>query len=233
VGEIDLNILMATSVLDDLVDKCPHAAACRDALSRVSKATIRKCRLLNASQSVSRLSAGQRPAGVSVVADTFPGTAQTVPQSDTSKGSNSMLSRTSFRGSAGGAASPSPGNASGARNVQRRLHRSHQLYQQTAPAPAPDAATAELQFSGPQSQQTDEVEKSSGYNPPSVNLGYSSSTAMDTQMGTRDTSGGSAGATQSPSQMWSSDLNFDNFELDAQMEMFDGFFFGDLSGREA
>jgi hypothetical protein len=222
---------MATSVLNDLVDKCPHAATCRDALSRVSKATIRKCRLLNASQSVSRLSASQRPTGVSVVADTFPGTAQTVPQFDTGKRSNSMLPQTSSRGSAGGAASTSPGNASGARNVQRRLHRSHQFSQQTAPAP--DTATAELHFSGPQSQQTDEVEKSSGYNTSSVNLGYSSSTAMDTQMGTRDTSGGSAGATQSPAQIWNSDLNFDNFELDAQMEMFDGFFFGDLSGREA
>lgn len=45
VEEIDLTVLAATSVLNDLVEKCPHAAACRDAIQKMSKATLKRCRL--------------------------------------------------------------------------------------------------------------------------------------------------------------------------------------------
>jgi hypothetical protein len=36
-------VLAATSVLDDLIEKCPPAEACRDAFVRMSKATIKMC----------------------------------------------------------------------------------------------------------------------------------------------------------------------------------------------
>jgi hypothetical protein len=36
-------VLAATSVLGDLIDKCPPAEACRDAFDRMSKATIQMC----------------------------------------------------------------------------------------------------------------------------------------------------------------------------------------------
>ena len=36
-------MLIATSVLTDLIDKCPPAEACRDAFARMSKATISMC----------------------------------------------------------------------------------------------------------------------------------------------------------------------------------------------
>ncbi|KAI0390703.1 fungal-specific transcription factor domain-containing protein [Xylariaceae sp. FL0594] len=39
--EVDLTILSATSVLTDLIDKCPPAEACRDAFDRTAKATIK------------------------------------------------------------------------------------------------------------------------------------------------------------------------------------------------
>ncbi|KAK4552032.1 hypothetical protein LTR86_010709 [Recurvomyces mirabilis] len=38
--DVDFTILIATSVLTDLIDKCPPAEACRDAFTRMSKATI-------------------------------------------------------------------------------------------------------------------------------------------------------------------------------------------------
>ena len=41
--DVDLTVLAATSVLDDLIDKCPPAEACRDAFDRMSKATIKMC----------------------------------------------------------------------------------------------------------------------------------------------------------------------------------------------
>jgi hypothetical protein len=41
--EVDFTILAATSVLGDLVDKCPPAEACRDAFDRMSKATVQMC----------------------------------------------------------------------------------------------------------------------------------------------------------------------------------------------
>lgn len=40
---MDFTILAATSVLTDLIDKCPPAEACRDAFTRMSKATITMC----------------------------------------------------------------------------------------------------------------------------------------------------------------------------------------------
>ncbi|KAI1327141.1 fungal-specific transcription factor domain-containing protein [Xylariaceae sp. FL0255] len=39
--EVDFTILAATSVLSDLIDKCPPAEACRDAFDRTAKATIK------------------------------------------------------------------------------------------------------------------------------------------------------------------------------------------------
>ncbi|KAK4691173.1 hypothetical protein P7C71_g5771, partial [Lecanoromycetidae sp. Uapishka_2] len=39
----DLTVLAATSVLTDLIDKCPPAEACRDAFERMAKATIKMC----------------------------------------------------------------------------------------------------------------------------------------------------------------------------------------------
>ena len=41
--EVDFTILAATSVLGDLVEKCPPAAACRDAFQRMSRATVQMC----------------------------------------------------------------------------------------------------------------------------------------------------------------------------------------------
>jgi hypothetical protein len=41
--DIDFTVLAATSVLGDLIDKCPPAEACRDAFDRMSKATIQMC----------------------------------------------------------------------------------------------------------------------------------------------------------------------------------------------
>ncbi|KAL9602258.1 MAG: hypothetical protein Q9219_001982 [cf. Caloplaca sp. 3 TL-2023] len=41
--DVDFTILAATSVLDDLIDKCPPAEACRDAFERMSRATIKLC----------------------------------------------------------------------------------------------------------------------------------------------------------------------------------------------
>lgn len=39
--EVDFTILAATSVLTDLIEKCPPAEACRDAFDRTAKATIK------------------------------------------------------------------------------------------------------------------------------------------------------------------------------------------------
>lgn len=38
--DVDFTVLIATSVLNDLIGKCPPAEACRDAFARMSKATI-------------------------------------------------------------------------------------------------------------------------------------------------------------------------------------------------
>ncbi|KAI5776106.1 fungal-specific transcription factor domain-containing protein [Geopyxis carbonaria] len=43
IEEIDFTILAATSVLGDLVGKCPPAEACRDAFVRMSRATVQMC----------------------------------------------------------------------------------------------------------------------------------------------------------------------------------------------
>lgn len=40
---MDFTVLAATSVLDDLMEKCPPAEACRDAFQRMSKATVQMC----------------------------------------------------------------------------------------------------------------------------------------------------------------------------------------------
>lgn len=39
--EVDFTILAATSVLTDLIEKCPPAEACRDAFDRTAKATVK------------------------------------------------------------------------------------------------------------------------------------------------------------------------------------------------
>lgn len=41
--EVDFTILAATSVLGDLIEKCPPAEACRDAFDRISQATVQRC----------------------------------------------------------------------------------------------------------------------------------------------------------------------------------------------
>jgi hypothetical protein len=41
--DVDFTVLAATSVLDDLVEMCPPAGACRDAFGRMCKATIKMC----------------------------------------------------------------------------------------------------------------------------------------------------------------------------------------------
>ena len=41
--DVDFTVLAATSVLGDLMDKCPPAEACRDAFDRMSKATVQMC----------------------------------------------------------------------------------------------------------------------------------------------------------------------------------------------
>jgi len=40
---MDFTVLAATSVLNDLMDKCPPAEACRDAFERMSRATVQMC----------------------------------------------------------------------------------------------------------------------------------------------------------------------------------------------
>lgn len=40
---MDFTVLAATSVLGDLIHKCPPAEACRDAFERMSKATVQMC----------------------------------------------------------------------------------------------------------------------------------------------------------------------------------------------
>lgn len=59
--EVDFTILAATSVLGDLVEKCPPAEACRDAFERMSKATVKMCISSNGfSSSVSGLTSHLR-----------------------------------------------------------------------------------------------------------------------------------------------------------------------------
>ncbi|EXJ57408.1 hypothetical protein A1O7_07756 [Cladophialophora yegresii CBS 114405] len=41
--DFDFTVLAATSVLGDLMEKCPPAEACRDAFDRMSKATVQMC----------------------------------------------------------------------------------------------------------------------------------------------------------------------------------------------
>ncbi|KAH0566463.1 hypothetical protein GP486_000133 [Trichoglossum hirsutum] len=41
--EMDFTVLAATSVLNDLIEKCPPAEACRDAFERMSRATVQMC----------------------------------------------------------------------------------------------------------------------------------------------------------------------------------------------
>ncbi|KAK1146962.1 hypothetical protein N8T08_002289 [Aspergillus melleus] len=41
--EVDFTVLAATSVLGDLMHKCPPAESCRDAFERMSKATVQMC----------------------------------------------------------------------------------------------------------------------------------------------------------------------------------------------
>jgi hypothetical protein len=41
--EVDFTVLAATSVLTDLIEKCPPAEACRDAFDRMAKATVQMC----------------------------------------------------------------------------------------------------------------------------------------------------------------------------------------------
>ena len=41
--DVDFTVLAATSVLGDLIEKCPPAEACRDAFERMSRATVRMC----------------------------------------------------------------------------------------------------------------------------------------------------------------------------------------------
>ena len=42
-GDVKSTIKAATSILEDLIDKCPPAEACRDAFERMSKATLKMC----------------------------------------------------------------------------------------------------------------------------------------------------------------------------------------------
>lgn len=41
--DVDFTVLAATSVLGDLMEKCPPAEACRDAFERMSRATVQMC----------------------------------------------------------------------------------------------------------------------------------------------------------------------------------------------
>ncbi|KAF2757801.1 hypothetical protein EJ05DRAFT_501322 [Pseudovirgaria hyperparasitica] len=53
--DVDFTVLAATSVLGDLIDKCPPAEACRDAFDRMSKATIQMCMSTTGFGSASRV----------------------------------------------------------------------------------------------------------------------------------------------------------------------------------
>jgi len=41
--DVDFTVLAATSVLSDLIEKCPPAEACRDAFDRMARATVQMC----------------------------------------------------------------------------------------------------------------------------------------------------------------------------------------------
>ncbi|KAE9363762.1 hypothetical protein N431DRAFT_474764 [Stipitochalara longipes BDJ] len=58
--EVDFTILAATSVLGDLIEKCPPAEACRDAFDRMSKATVQMCMSTTGFGSSSSLSTRRR-----------------------------------------------------------------------------------------------------------------------------------------------------------------------------
>ncbi|MCJ1435347.1 Fungal specific transcription factor [Xylographa pallens] len=61
--DVDFTVLAATSVLGDLVDKCPPAEACRDAFDRMSKATVHMCLSTTGfGARIPRLTPPQRPA---------------------------------------------------------------------------------------------------------------------------------------------------------------------------
>ena len=57
--DVDFTVLIATSVLTDLIEKCPPAEACRDAFVRMSKATISMCEKTTGFGSTSTLSSQQ------------------------------------------------------------------------------------------------------------------------------------------------------------------------------
>ncbi|KAK4951078.1 hypothetical protein LTR28_006944 [Elasticomyces elasticus] len=99
--DVDFTVLAATSVLGDLIGKCPPAEACRDAFDRMSKATISMC--------MSTTGFGNRPAF------------ETMSRSNTSESQSQYYSENAQR--------PfiytprdrtSPSSASGSRNVQIR-----------------------------------------------------------------------------------------------------------------
>ncbi|KAJ5088649.1 hypothetical protein N7456_012265 [Penicillium angulare] len=64
--EVDFTVLAATSVLGDLMHKCPPAEACRDAFERMSKATVQMCLSTTGFGSqvdMSRINSGPNPSG--------------------------------------------------------------------------------------------------------------------------------------------------------------------------
>jgi hypothetical protein len=74
---VDFTILAATSVLRDLMEKCPPAEACRDAFERMSKATVQMCMSttgfgldLNAGRPDTRSDAKPRPSFASMSEET-------------------------------------------------------------------------------------------------------------------------------------------------------------------
>lgn len=56
--DVDFTVLAATSVLDDLIVFCPPARACRDAFSRMTKATIKMCLATTGFGQTNRLDSG-------------------------------------------------------------------------------------------------------------------------------------------------------------------------------
>ncbi|OAX85555.1 hypothetical protein ACJ72_00049 [Emergomyces africanus] len=61
--DVDFTILAATSVLGDLMEKCPPAEACRDAFERMSKATVQMCLSTTGFASDAAMLGATRPAG--------------------------------------------------------------------------------------------------------------------------------------------------------------------------
>ncbi|KAF2277109.1 uncharacterized protein EI97DRAFT_375681 [Westerdykella ornata] len=92
--DVDFTVLAATSVLGDLIEKCPPAEACRDAFDRMSKATISMCMSTTGfgSQALQALGRARPPVRPSrSPSNTSPSASETDARSDAALSTNSYF----------------------------------------------------------------------------------------------------------------------------------------------